>query len=423
MTILTTTNPGKTMKKTTQYHPLTRRTALLAIAGSVAHLAGCGGGSDIAAISSGGTGSFTNGAISGLGSIIVNGIRYDDSSASVSGAVQSASALRPGMVVTIKGSAVAAATSAGGLRTATASSIVSASEWKGQVGAIGADSFTLLGMTVQIKPATLFEGDSLSPLTGLAGPNPLLADHFVEVYGFIDPISGHLAATRVERKSGLADLGNEYRVSGVVQAKTSGDFTLKGSRAAPFAYDNTTKQPQAWSAGMLVRVRLDTSFQATRVEPAAAGATEGIKDDQTFELEGYVTALAANSLAVNGVEIVIPTGRSFSGLTVGKRVEVKGTTAAGQLIAATVEVEGESSSYEGSDGKYEFHGTVSALLLDMGSGGSFTLKGTAFTYNSTTAVSSKLGWSTTGTPYLDKVSVKASASNGVWLASKIDKED
>jgi hypothetical protein len=413
------------MKKTIEHHHLTRRTALFAMAGSVAHLAGCGGGGglDIAGISSGGTGSFTSGSISGLGSIIVNGIRYDDSSASVSGSVDSASALRPGMVVTVKGSALTEATSVGGLRTGTASSIVSASEWKGPVGTVGASSFTMLGLTVEIKTATLFDGEDLMPLSGLAGANPLLAGYFVEVYGFIDPVSGHLVATRVERKSGLAALGNEYRVSGVVQDKTNGDFTLKGTPTARFTYDSSTTQPQAWSAGMLVKVRLNTSFKATRVELAAASATDGIKDDNAFELEGFVTALAGSIFAVNGVEVAIPVGVTFSGLAVGKRVEVKGMKTAGKLVAAKVEIEGESSSYKGSNGSYEFHGPVTDLVLDTGSGGSFTLKGTSFTYNSSTEVNDKLGWTASGTPYVTKVEVKATASNGVWLASKIDKED
>jgi hypothetical protein len=411
------------MKKTIEHHHLTRRTALFAMVGSVAHLAGCGGGLDVAGISSGGTGSFTSGSISGLGSIIVNGIRYDDSSASVSGSVDSASALRPGMVVTVKGSPLTEATSVGGLRTGTASSIVSASEWKGPVGTVGASSFTMLGLTVEIKPATLFDGEDLMPLSGLAGANPLLADYFVEVYGFIDPVSGHLVATRVERKSGLAALGNEYRVSGVVQDKTNGDFTLKGTPTARFTYDSSTTQPQAWSAGMLVKVRLNTGFKATRVELAAASATDGIKDDNAFELEGFVTALAGSIFAVNGVEVAIPVGVTFSGLDMGKRVEVKGTKTAGKLVAAKVEIEGESSSYKGSTGSYEFHGPVTDLVLDTGSGGSFTLKGTAFTYNSSTAVNDKLGWTASGTPYVTKVEVKATASNGVWLASKIDKED
>ena len=62
-----------------QTHPtFTRRTLLLGLVGSVAELTGCGGGSDVAGLSSGGTGSFTSGTISGLGSIIVNGVRFED---------------------------------------------------------------------------------------------------------------------------------------------------------------------------------------------------------------------------------------------------------------------------------------------------------------------------------------------------------
>jgi hypothetical protein len=174
---------------------------------------------------------------------------------------------------------------------------------------------------------------------------------------------------------------------------------------------------------MLVKVRLDTGFKATRIELAAASAIDGIKDDNAFELEGFVTAVAGSIFAVSGVEVTIPVGVTFSGLDMGKRVEVKGTKTAGKLVAAKVEIEGESSSYKGSTGSYEFHGPVTDLVLDTGSGGSFTLKGTAFTYNSSTAVNDKLGWTASGTPYVTKVEVKASASNGVWLASKIDKED
>ncbi len=59
-----------------------RRTLLLGMVGTMVQLSGCGGGgSDVAGLSSGGTGSFTSGTISGLGSIIVNGIRYDDTNA------------------------------------------------------------------------------------------------------------------------------------------------------------------------------------------------------------------------------------------------------------------------------------------------------------------------------------------------------
>jgi hypothetical protein len=70
----------------------TRREGLLALIGGVAALSGCGGGggdvgvgtgTGVASVGSGGTGSFSSGAITGFGSIIVNGVRFDDSQARV----------------------------------------------------------------------------------------------------------------------------------------------------------------------------------------------------------------------------------------------------------------------------------------------------------------------------------------------------
>ena len=93
---------------------LSRRTLLLGMVGSVAQLTGCGGGgSDVAGLSSGGTGSFTSGTISGLGSIIVNGIRYKDAAAtkiSRDDDIVFGGELKVGMVVSIQGSPVDATT-------------------------------------------------------------------------------------------------------------------------------------------------------------------------------------------------------------------------------------------------------------------------------------------------------------------------
>lgn len=112
-----------------------RRTLLLGMVGSVVQLSGCGGGgSDVAGLSSGGTGSFTSGTISGLGSIIVNGIRYDDTNANKISRDDDTSFsgdLRVGMVVSIQGSPVVAATTANGTATATAYRISCGSEWEG----------------------------------------------------------------------------------------------------------------------------------------------------------------------------------------------------------------------------------------------------------------------------------------------------
>ena len=70
-------------------------------------LVACGGGVD-----SGGTGatsSYASGPITGFGSVIVNGVRFDDSLASISdddGTLRQRGDLRLGMSVEIRGSAI-----------------------------------------------------------------------------------------------------------------------------------------------------------------------------------------------------------------------------------------------------------------------------------------------------------------------------
>ena len=62
-------------------HPcraLTGLRALLLVLSAAAALASCGGG-----VGSGGTGSFASGPITGFGSVIVGGVRFDDSTANV----------------------------------------------------------------------------------------------------------------------------------------------------------------------------------------------------------------------------------------------------------------------------------------------------------------------------------------------------
>ena len=63
-----------------------RRWLAVSIASLGGTLSACGGGGTfdvITGVGTGGTGSFSSGAISGFGSIIVNNVRYDDTHASV----------------------------------------------------------------------------------------------------------------------------------------------------------------------------------------------------------------------------------------------------------------------------------------------------------------------------------------------------
>lgn len=163
----------------------TRRTALFGMVGAIAEIAGCGGGgTGVAGLSSGGTGSFTSGTITGFGSIIVNGIRYNNDTATVltsDDSVSSNPALQLGMVVNIEGSAVTPASSTTGLPTATAYRITYGSEWIGPVSNRAATTFQILDHTVDVLATTLFGGvvQQLSELRDT---------HFVEVYGYVDQV-------------------------------------------------------------------------------------------------------------------------------------------------------------------------------------------------------------------------------------------
>src|SRR5690242_7106261 len=87
------------------------RHLVLQLAAAAALLSGCGGGGDAgsAMSSPAAQSSFAAGAISGFGSVIVNGVRFDDSKARISddvGNAAASSSLRLGMQVEIHGGAV-----------------------------------------------------------------------------------------------------------------------------------------------------------------------------------------------------------------------------------------------------------------------------------------------------------------------------
>ena len=140
-----------------------RRAVLLAGLGLVATLAACGGGGG-GADDSGHTGaspfSYTAGAISGFGSIIVNGVRFDDSAATVvddQGHAVGHDALQLGSQVEIEGGRIDRATGR-----ATAMTIRVGSELLGSVSAVDAAAGTLvlLGQTIEVGASTAFD-DSL----------------------------------------------------------------------------------------------------------------------------------------------------------------------------------------------------------------------------------------------------------------------
>ena len=155
------------------------------------------------------------GAISGFGSIIVNGVRYDTSSASFSidDSPGTEDDLEVGDVVIIDGTVSSSGT------TGTAISVTFNDNVEGPISAIpDATTLIVLGQTVHITADTSFD-DSIVPrsIDGLA------VTDIVEVSGFVDSI-GDILATRIELKN--PGPGDEFEVTGIVEGHVPGAMTF-----------------------------------------------------------------------------------------------------------------------------------------------------------------------------------------------------
>lgn len=332
-------------------------------------LAACGGGgTDSAGVGSGGTGSFSVGTITGFGSVIVNGQRYDDSSASVSDedGPRSRADLRLGMVVTVQGSI-------GATGTATASSIVFDSELLGPVdqGSVnaGGKSFTILGQKVAVFAGTVF--DAALPL----GLSSVRAGQTLEVHGFLNPIANEVQASFIQPNSGTG----KYKISGTVSGLQGGAQTFRIG-AATISYAGLSGADlQGLSNGVLVKVRLapvppgaTVGGQATRLrknDPAVA-------DSKKAEVEGVITAFVSPAQFSVGAVRVDASNASFQGgsaaLGLGARVEVKGAFSAGTLVASQVKLESPDAETE-----IELEGPVSGLDATAKT---FSLRGVTVSY-------------------------------------------
>jgi Domain of unknown function (DUF5666) len=317
---------------------LSRRTLLSAALASSASalLAACGGGgSDDTGDGVATAASYADGVISGFGSVIVGGVRYDDSTASVStedGAPLAAGALKLGMTVEIDGSRVDRVAG-----TALALRIRLNTEVKGPVEAVDttAGTATVLGQTVLVTTSTLFD-ETLAG--GLAA---ITVGSVVEVYGILDPENARIVATRIEAEDGAT----EYKLRGRIASidTTARTFAINGA-VISYASLPAAMVPPGLANGQLVRVRLQTAPVAGQwVAIALRGGRRFPDAILEAKLEGIITAFASstsfsvNGLPVNASAATFPDGTT--GLALGARVEVTGTITDGVMQASSVEIE------------------------------------------------------------------------------------
>ncbi len=323
---------------TTRY--LTRILAGLLTFSSIFLLTACGGGGGGETTSSTSTSITARGAITGFGSIYVNGTRYHTGSSSVTiddnPGVESD--LQLGMVVTVSGTR-------NDDNTGTANSIVFDNELQGPVANLVTDldgltkTFTVLGIGVTVdRVSTSFHNITFDTLA---------EGDLVEVSGFYDG-SLVLNATFLERKSAFTPGVSEVELKGTVSNSAAGSFQING---ITINYDpngvstDISALPGGVSDDIFVEVKGTLGntgeIDATRIALEDNGFDDNL---DKISIEGIITDYVDDSdFMISGTPIdassatLFPTSLSLGN---GIKVEAEGPMVNGTLQALTVGARG-----------------------------------------------------------------------------------
>ena len=275
------------------------------------------------------------GPITGFGSVIVNGIRYDTTNATFTknGAAAVQADLSVGQFVVVTGTIDDDNTNA------VATTVDYESILEGPVSSVTASGFVAFGQTVLKGPGTSVD-DSC--------PDPLVAGVLVEVSGSVLE-NGDIDASRVECKAVLLEMEVKGKVSGL----DSNAMTFQ-INALTVDYSGTTPRDfpgESISDGDLVEVKgtnLDQgpplTLTATDVE--FKGPRFGDNEGDHIEVEGFITDfVSATDFMVSGVPVTTdgntmyePAGFSVTDLGPNLKVEVEGEyNSDGDLLATKID--------------------------------------------------------------------------------------
>jgi hypothetical protein len=301
-------------------------------------LVACGGGID-------GTGAvpptspaITSSGVMTRGSVVLNGVRFDESAASVvDDRGRAAAQLADGMVIRLRGSAVDDAGSA--------ALIDIENEVRARIDSVepAANPVRLVvaAQTVLIDADTVIDGGSPAALAGGVR---------VEVHGLRDG-SGRVRASRIEilgaqqasdelrgAVSALDTGVSRFMLNGnVVVAYAGARFNPPGAGVGDLASGALVEVRGALNAGVLTATEIDVEALKDRAFAGAAGERQ--------DVEGFVTGFAAHpgDFLVNGRAARTTTATIFEGGTAGDlandaRIEASGQVdSSGVLVLAHVE--------------------------------------------------------------------------------------
>ncbi len=334
--------------------------------GLVVAIAACGGGSNTAGVGSGGTGAFTaysEGTITGFGSVIVNGLRYDDTAASVrdEDGLRNRSDLKLGMVVAVDGNV-------DNNNLASASAIRFDSALLGPVSAVNANlrTFMIIGQTVQVDDNTVLDASLVQGFKSIA------PDQVLEVHGFLNAATNTLQATLIERKTNAS----KYKISGLVKDLQTSNRTLRiGNEIFSFAGLNLDKIAN----GNVIKLRLQPrapTGTATWAITSYSIESRSSSSQERAEVEGLITQInsptqfSVSNILVDTSNASFPDGNAT--VVAGQRIKAKGKLVNGVLLAQEVKTE------SGRGKEIELRGIMSGLDT---TNKTFVLRGVTVSYS------------------------------------------
>lgn len=397
------------------------KATVLVVLGALS-LAGCGSGSSSTSATLN-----RSGAITGFGSVFVNGVEYESSAATVTtdGVAADESKLGLGMVVKLKGSV-----NADGIK-GTALSISYDDELKGIVQAntvvAGKGTLTVMGQTVNVDTATIFK----SKVATITSMEMITAGNIVEVSGYTAG-DGTIYATRVEVKKLAMTSHDEIKLKGLIASLDSTAKTFKiGMQLIDYSAAKLDDIPNGMLANdMYVEVKSKQVLKgmvliASKVELEGDGK-KGVDASvgEELELEGIVTDVAsATEFTLNDQVVLLSGNTKFehgtsASIVKGARLEVEGTMNADhKLVAEKVKLREE--------GDIEIEALVGAV--DVGAS-TVTVLGQVIHVNSLTALEDDEDdiryFSLKDIAVYDTVKIEAylDAASGDLIATKLKRE-
>ena len=369
-------------------------------------LAACGGGGGGLDGGTGGTGVSTG--VMTKGSVIVNGVRFEDTTANITidDTPKTASALQNGMVVKVRGRFNADGT------TGTAERIEVENEARGTVqtkdSSTNPPRFTVVGQVVLVDDETIAANFAAPPANAQALVAALVTGtSVVEVHGQRDG-SGNIRASRVELLASPGANVDELRGRVKAGSLTGSGFVLSNSAidvTVNFGTGHTISPTGAALAnGALVEVHGSFSggiFTASRTDVEDLEDNEfEPAENEDYEVEGFVAGCPANDICgntftVDGKNVEKGSNVRYEGgtkddLRNGAKVEAEGHWVAGTLRVDKFKFKRTRVILTGNATAVSSSG-ASSSTIEIGDTGTVTVLGTTVQITTVTKVDTSDG--------------------------------